>query len=171
MESLAPEVEPFGIRTMIVEPGYFRTELLTPESTNFAEGSIDDYAERTAQIVAGQRGMDGKQVGNPAKLAAGLVELASLDVPPDAVDRGRRRHGLHRAEGARLPRPGRRSSGPLVVPRPQRLVPTTTSRHATRSRTHPQQTNGDPPFCPTATCPRRPMKLKRWFSAAEIDEL
>ena len=30
MESLTPEVAPFGIRTMLVEPGFFRTELLTP---------------------------------------------------------------------------------------------------------------------------------------------
>jgi len=36
MESLAPEVEPFGIHTTIVNPGFFRTELLTKESTNYA---------------------------------------------------------------------------------------------------------------------------------------
>jgi hypothetical protein len=34
------------------EPGFFRTELLTPESTTYAEPSIDDYAERTRQTVA-----------------------------------------------------------------------------------------------------------------------
>jgi NAD(P)-dependent dehydrogenase (short-subunit alcohol dehydrogenase family) len=44
MESLAPEVEPFGIHT-IVNPGFFRTELLTKESTNYATPSIADYAE------------------------------------------------------------------------------------------------------------------------------
>ena len=37
IESLTPEVAPFGIRTMLVEPGFFRTELLTPESTTYAE--------------------------------------------------------------------------------------------------------------------------------------
>ena len=37
IESLTPEVAPFGIRTMLVEPGFFRTELLTPESTQYAE--------------------------------------------------------------------------------------------------------------------------------------
>ena len=47
IESLTPEVAPFGIRTMLVEPGFFRTELLTPESTTYAEPSIGDYAERT----------------------------------------------------------------------------------------------------------------------------
>ena len=48
MESLRFEVEPFGIHTTIVEPGFFRTELLTKESTTYADLSIDDYAERTA---------------------------------------------------------------------------------------------------------------------------
>ena len=33
MESLQAEVAPFGIETMIVNPGFFRTELLTEEST------------------------------------------------------------------------------------------------------------------------------------------
>ncbi len=45
IESLTPEVEPFGIRTMLVEPGFFRTELLTPQSTTYAQPSIDDYAD------------------------------------------------------------------------------------------------------------------------------
>jgi NAD(P)-dependent dehydrogenase (short-subunit alcohol dehydrogenase family) len=76
IESLTPEVEPFGIRTMLVEPGFFRTELLTPESTTYAKPSIDDYAERTEPTVAAWNGMNGKQGGDPAKLAAALVTLA-----------------------------------------------------------------------------------------------
>src|SRR3982750_2756634 len=44
MESLAPEIEPFGIHTTVVNPGFFRTELLTAESTNYAPASIEDYA-------------------------------------------------------------------------------------------------------------------------------
>jgi NAD(P)-dependent dehydrogenase (short-subunit alcohol dehydrogenase family) len=82
MESLAREVASFGIRTMIVEPGFFRTELLSPESTKYAVASIDDYAERTAQTVAGWKGMNGQQGGDPAKLADALVQLAGLDEPP-----------------------------------------------------------------------------------------
>src|SRR5436309_4162807 len=50
MESLAPEVEPFGIHTTVVNPGFFRTELLTKESTNYAPASIDDYPERNAAM-------------------------------------------------------------------------------------------------------------------------
>jgi NAD(P)-dependent dehydrogenase (short-subunit alcohol dehydrogenase family) len=82
IESLTPEVAPFGIRTMLVEPGFFRTELLTPESTNYAESSIDDYAERTEQTVAAWKGMNGQQGGDPAKLADALVQLARQDEPP-----------------------------------------------------------------------------------------
>jgi len=79
---LTPEVAPFGIRTMLVEPGFFRTELLTPESTNYAEPSIDDYAERTEQTVAVWNSMNGQQGGDPAKLANALVQLAGQDEPP-----------------------------------------------------------------------------------------
>ena len=82
IESLTPEVAPFGIRTMLVEPGFFRTELLTPESTNYAEPSIDDYAERTEQTIAVWNSMNGQQGGDPAKLANALVQLAGQDEPP-----------------------------------------------------------------------------------------
>jgi len=82
MESLAPEVAPFGIRTMLVEPGFFRTELLSRDSTTYARPAIDDYAERTRETVAAWSSMDGKQGGDPAKLAASLVQLAALEEPP-----------------------------------------------------------------------------------------
>ncbi len=82
VESLAPEIEPFGVRTMLVEPGFFRTELLSAESTTYAKPVIDDYAERTRQTVEAWSGMDGKQGGDPAKLADAIVQLAGLDVPP-----------------------------------------------------------------------------------------
>ena len=82
IESLTPEVAPFGIRTMLVEPGFFRTDLLTPESTNYAEPSIDDYAERTKQTIATWTGMNGQQGGDPAKLATALIQLTGQDEPP-----------------------------------------------------------------------------------------
>jgi NAD(P)-dependent dehydrogenase (short-subunit alcohol dehydrogenase family) len=82
IESLTPEVARFGIRTMLVEPGFFRTDLLTSESTNYADPWIDDYAERTRQTVTAWSGMNGKQGGDPAKLAAALVSLAGQDEPP-----------------------------------------------------------------------------------------
>jgi NAD(P)-dependent dehydrogenase (short-subunit alcohol dehydrogenase family) len=81
-ESLAPEVAPFGIRTMLVEPGFFRTELLTEDSTRYPEPTIEDYAERTRQTVTAWKGMNGQQGGDPAKLARALVQLTDSDEPP-----------------------------------------------------------------------------------------
>jgi NAD(P)-dependent dehydrogenase (short-subunit alcohol dehydrogenase family) len=82
IESLTPEVAPYGIRTMLVEPGFFRTDLLTPESTSYAEPTIEDYADRTRQTVTAWQGMNGQQGGDPAKLAKALVQLASQEQPP-----------------------------------------------------------------------------------------
>jgi len=82
MESLAPEVEPFGIHATVVNPGFFRTELLTEESTNYAPASIEDYAERNAAQREFWAGMNGKQGGDPAKLAQALLTLADDPRPP-----------------------------------------------------------------------------------------
>jgi NAD(P)-dependent dehydrogenase (short-subunit alcohol dehydrogenase family) len=82
IESLTPEVAPFGIRTMLVEPGYFRTDLLTPESTSYTPPSIEDYAERTEQTIAGWKAVNGQQAGDPAKLAAALLSVAQQENPP-----------------------------------------------------------------------------------------
>jgi NAD(P)-dependent dehydrogenase (short-subunit alcohol dehydrogenase family) len=82
MESLTPEIAPFGIRTMLVEPGFFRTELLSDDSTTYAKPSIDDYAQQTKDIVAAWKSMDGKQGGDPVKLANALVQLVALENPP-----------------------------------------------------------------------------------------
>jgi NAD(P)-dependent dehydrogenase (short-subunit alcohol dehydrogenase family) len=82
MQSLQPEVEPFGINTIIVNPGFFRTELLTEESTNFAERPIEDYNERRVQQMQFWKGYNGQQSGDPAKLAQALITIASQKKPP-----------------------------------------------------------------------------------------
>jgi NAD(P)-dependent dehydrogenase (short-subunit alcohol dehydrogenase family) len=83
MESLRFDLAPLGINTMIVEPGFFRTELLVEgSSTIWPELKVDDYAERTAQTIKAWSGMNGQQGGDPAKLAAAMVNLSdSGDLP------------------------------------------------------------------------------------------
>src|SRR3954462_7168409 len=82
MEALQPEVEPFGIATTIVNPGFFRTDLLTPDSASYATPSIDDYADRHAERVQWYQNMNGHQEGDPAKLAQALLTITSLQQPP-----------------------------------------------------------------------------------------
>jgi len=82
MQSLQAEVDPFGINTIIVNPGFFRTELLTEESTNFAEHPIEDYNERRSQQIQFWKGYNGKQSGDPVKLAQALMKIAGEKNPP-----------------------------------------------------------------------------------------
>ncbi len=82
MEALQPEVAPFGINTTIVNPGFFRTELLTQESTTYAEPSIADYAERHAARREWYEAQNGQQSGDPAKLAQALLMIAGQQPPP-----------------------------------------------------------------------------------------
>lgn len=82
MRSLQAEVEPFGIDTIIVNPGFFRTELLTQESTNFAEHHIEDYNERREAQQQFWRGYNGQQSGDPAKLARALLTISGQAKPP-----------------------------------------------------------------------------------------
>jgi NAD(P)-dependent dehydrogenase (short-subunit alcohol dehydrogenase family) len=82
MESLAPEVAPFGIASTIVNPGFFRTELLTPESTQFADKAIDDYRERREKQLEFWRSMNGRQGGDPTKLAQALLAIGAMKSPP-----------------------------------------------------------------------------------------
>jgi NAD(P)-dependent dehydrogenase (short-subunit alcohol dehydrogenase family) len=82
MQSLQAEVEPFGIDTITVNPGFFRTELLTEESTNFAERTIEDYNERRAKQMEFWKGHNGQQSGDPAKLAQALIKISNEEKPP-----------------------------------------------------------------------------------------
>lgn len=82
MESLQTEVEQFGIHTTIVNPGFFRTELLTEESTQYSDNPIVDYEEGRKQQLAFWKGANGQQTGDAAKLAKGLIKITEEQTPP-----------------------------------------------------------------------------------------
>jgi NAD(P)-dependent dehydrogenase (short-subunit alcohol dehydrogenase family) len=93
MQALQTEVAPFGINTTIVNPGFFRTELLTEQSTKYADSRIADYSEKREQLMQFWKGANGQQTGDPAKLAKALVTITAEEKPPlrflagaDAVD-------------------------------------------------------------------------------------
>jgi NAD(P)-dependent dehydrogenase (short-subunit alcohol dehydrogenase family) len=82
MQSLHVELAPFGIQTTIVNPGFFRTELLTEQSTSYADNPIEDYDERRAQQMQFWKSANGQQTGDPAKLAKALVTVSDKEQPP-----------------------------------------------------------------------------------------
>ena len=118
---------------MLVEPGFFCTELLSPQSAQYAEPSV---ADRTTATVRTGQGMDGKQGGDPATLADDLVRLAALDDPPPALtpsNCSRSRPGPARSS--------RRQPQPLLQSRPP--------RHRIRSSCHASAPTVGP-ICPWA---------------------
>jgi NAD(P)-dependent dehydrogenase (short-subunit alcohol dehydrogenase family) len=82
MLALQSEVAAFGIHTTIVNPGFFRTELLTDESTSYASHAIGDYDERRTQQMQMWKAANGQQTGDPEKLAQALMTIASEEHPP-----------------------------------------------------------------------------------------
>ena len=82
MGALQEEVAPFGIRTTIVNPGFFRTSLASPESLVWPDVPIEDYAARSAIQRQWWQAQDGHQPGDPNKLAAALMTIAAMDPPP-----------------------------------------------------------------------------------------
>lgn len=82
-ECVAAEVEQFGIRSTIINPGMFRTGLLVSgASALWAELSVDDYASQTAELVRGWTSNNGAQPGDPVKLGKTIVELIDDPTPP-----------------------------------------------------------------------------------------
>ena len=83
MEALNFEVTPFGIRCMILEPGAFRTNFFKEGSSfRFTDIEIDDYKERREKLYRHFVEGDGKQDGDPAKLAKRLLETMEHENPP-----------------------------------------------------------------------------------------
>jgi NAD(P)-dependent dehydrogenase (short-subunit alcohol dehydrogenase family) len=82
MESLALEVAPFGITATIVQPGYFKTDFLDSSSVAYGDITIEDYAEQSGQFRKDQDDMNHQQIGDPAKLATALLQIAEAENPP-----------------------------------------------------------------------------------------
>jgi NAD(P)-dependent dehydrogenase (short-subunit alcohol dehydrogenase family) len=81
-EALAQELAPFGIHVTIVEPGPFRTDFLTPESLKFTAAEVADYDARRAEMRASFEQRNGKQAGDPVRLAQAIVTLSCEAAPP-----------------------------------------------------------------------------------------
>ncbi|KAL4749477.1 hypothetical protein BDW72DRAFT_178127 [Aspergillus terricola var. indicus] len=74
-EALAQEVAPAGIKTLLVEPGQFRTELLGPSNSIFVETEIPEYQDAANASFGAFRSAHGKQRGDPVKAVARIVDV------------------------------------------------------------------------------------------------
>ncbi|PYI32086.1 putative short-chain oxidoreductase [Aspergillus indologenus CBS 114.80] len=98
-EALGQETAGTGIRTLLVEPGQFRTDLLSPRNSTFVETNILEYRDLTAASFANFRNAHGKQRGDPTKAVARILDVihgeneasgrewpGELALGPDAVE-------------------------------------------------------------------------------------
>lgn len=102
-EALAPEVAPFGVKVLIVEPGAFRTGFSGGALAQSRE--IPEYAETVGPTREMITGIDGTQPGDPAKAAAAIMVALDADetplrlpLGPDAVEGIRGKLDAVRAE-------------------------------------------------------------------------
>src|SRR3954452_14569224 len=80
-ETLRDEVRDFGIHTLIVEPGAFRTGLFRPGAA-YESAEMPEYAEAVGPTRAYGRENDGLQPGDPAKAAHAIVPALDAEEPP-----------------------------------------------------------------------------------------
>ena len=80
-EALWQEVEPLGVRVMVVEPSGFRTDW-AGRSANESSRRIDDYVATADAVRAGVRAVSGKQPGDPVRAAKAVVKAVASGNPP-----------------------------------------------------------------------------------------
>lgn len=85
--AVAQEVERFGIKVTVVEPGFFRTGLLDPSSVEWSSQHIEDYGP-AGNIAAAWSAHDGQQPNDPAALGEALVQIADMEHPPKVFAAG-----------------------------------------------------------------------------------
>lgn len=95
-ESLAAEVAEFGIRVSLVEPGYTRTDFLRPVSLRLPTSTVDGYGA-IREMTTAHLAMPGTQLGDPAKVAAAVIAVASGSASPLRQVLGSDSYGLAKA--------------------------------------------------------------------------
>ncbi len=86
-EALAQEVAPFGIKTMIVEPGAFRTEFAGKALKHMPK--IKAYDEVVGSTREFAKGMDGTQEGDPIKAAKAIDKAIQSENTPLRLQLGK----------------------------------------------------------------------------------
>ena len=80
-EALHHEVKPLGIRVTLIEPGAFRTDFAGSAAMK-AEGEIAEYAALDAGMAEYYASQNGRQMGDPAKGAAVIVDMVNSAFAP-----------------------------------------------------------------------------------------
>lgn len=100
-EGISSELKQFGIKTTLIEPGFFRTDFLDASSVSYGDIDIADYTDYSAKFKARLDAINHKQAGDPDKLGKVLVSLAALSDPPVRFAAGSDAYGILANRGDR----------------------------------------------------------------------
>jgi hypothetical protein len=90
VESLYEETKPLGIRTLLLEPGRFRTKLLSPTNMKASDAEIPEYRTFSEARRQGLAKEDGNQPGDPKKFVQLAIDLVYNEGPFKSKDIGLR---------------------------------------------------------------------------------
>jgi hypothetical protein len=75
VESLQQEVAPFNVKTLLVEPGYFRTEFLDKDNAKYTHTNLEDYKPLCEAVFSPSRATKGNQTADPVKGIKRVIDI------------------------------------------------------------------------------------------------
>ncbi|MFY1619420.1 SDR family NAD(P)-dependent oxidoreductase [Micromonospora sp. WMMD736] len=84
-ETLRQEVEPFGVRVLVVEPGAFRTKAFAYFQNEPVDETVDAYVPMVERVKAAFVEHDGKQAGDPVRGVRAVIDAMNTPVPPKRI--------------------------------------------------------------------------------------
>jgi len=93
-ETLRQEVEPFGVRVLVVEPGAFRTKAYAGFQNEPVNETVDAYVPMVEAVKAAFVDADGKQAGDPVRGVQAVISAMNAPVPPHRIVLGNSGHDV-----------------------------------------------------------------------------
>ncbi|MEZ5163659.1 MAG: oxidoreductase [Fimbriimonadaceae bacterium] len=108
-ESLHAEMEPFGVKVTLIEPGLFRTRFANTSSIVTNKKVMPEYKSKMDDVLGWFDDVDGTQPGDPTKVTQAMIDLVEMENPPlrllcgaDAHERALKKLDRYRADFDRM---------------------------------------------------------------------
>ncbi|KAG0645473.1 putative oxidoreductase [Hyphodiscus hymeniophilus] len=79
VESFQAETESFGIKSLIVEPGMFRTAVLSPNNVKSVDSKFQEYKALSDAVIGGTKGYSSQQQGDPHKAVEVIIDIVKQE--------------------------------------------------------------------------------------------
>ncbi|RDW88418.1 hypothetical protein BP6252_00450 [Coleophoma cylindrospora] len=79
VESFQAETGSFGVKSLIVEPGMFRTALLSTDNIKTVDSKFEEYKPVANAVIGGAKGYSGQQQGDPHKAVELIIDVVKKE--------------------------------------------------------------------------------------------